>query len=266
MIDKALQKIKVTILGCGGAGGVPSISSGWGECESNNPKNQRLRSSILVEKSNTKILIDASPDLREQFLTNKIKLIDSVLFTHGHADHSHGINELREINRVLNGPLNIWADQATLSDLMQRYSYAFEGIKQYETIYKPWLIPNIINTPNEFQVKNIIIKPFSQIHGNMTTLGFRINNFAYTTDLNALTKEGVQNLHNLDTWVIGCLTNDINHPTHVSIDEAIKWVDRFKPRQCIITHMGPTLDYDRVEKLCSSYDIKPAFDGMVINM
>ncbi len=258
------QRVKITILGCGGAGGVPSISAGWGQCDPKNKKNQRLRSSILVEKSNTKILIDASPDLREQFINNDLNAVNTVIFTHGHADHSHGINELREVNRVIKGPIDIWASKNTLSELKIRYSYAFEGIKPGETIYKPWLISNIIDPPNEFKIDDIILKPFRQIHGNMTTLGFRINDFAYTTDLNKLTSEAEKYLFNLDLWIIGCLTNNPNHKTHVSIDEAISWVDKFKPKECIITHMGPSLDYNRVQQLCLPFNIKPAYDGMSV--
>src|SRR5262245_51430927 len=132
--------MKITILGCGGAPGVPSVASGWGVCDPGNSKNRRRRASVLVASGPTTILIDASPDLREQMLDAEVKRLDAVLFTHGHADHIHGLDELREINRIMKGPIAAFADAETLRVLETRFGYAFEGIPAGEPFYRPWLV------------------------------------------------------------------------------------------------------------------------------
>lgn len=258
--------LKITILGCGGAGGVPTLSRGWGQCDPNNPRNRRRRASILVESETTRVLIDASPDLREQLLDAKVNALDAVIFTHGHADHTHGLDELREINRAMNGPLDIWADAQTLRDLETRFGYAFEGIDlTKEPIYKPWLLPNVIDPPIPFTIGTLNVLPIVQDHGVMETLGFRIGDFAYSTDVLRLPDVAKKALRGLDLWIIGALTNDRTHQTHVSLDMALEWIEELKPARAIITHMGAGLDYDAVRAKCPP-SVVPAYDGLVLTV
>ncbi|NKB45595.1 MAG: MBL fold metallo-hydrolase [Alphaproteobacteria bacterium] len=265
MLTPRVEGLKVTILGCGGAGGVPTLARGWGACDPENPKNNRLRSSILVETDNTHLLIDASPDMRAQCLDAGIRTLNAVVFTHGHADHANGLDELREINRALGGPLDIWANVETMKELETRFGYAFQGIPAGQPIFRPWLVPNIIDAPMPFRIGDMEITPFVQDHGVMDTLGFRIRDFAYSTDLMALPKAARAALQDLDQWIVGALTNDDAHQTHVSLDRALEWIANLKPKRAIITHMGPGLDYDSVLEKCPP-DVTPAHDGMTIKL
>ncbi len=261
-----VPELKITVLGCGGAGGVPTVSRGWGVCNPDNPKNHRLRASLLIESGTTKVLIDASPDLRQQCLTYGIRELDAVVFTHAHADHIHGLDELREINRVLHGPLNVWADATTLRDVETRFDYAFEGLEpDAPTIYRPWLIANLIDTPAPFRIGDLTFEPFIQDHAVMETLGFRIGDFAYSTDLVRLPPPARSALQGLDLWMVGALTDQPNHLTHVSVTEALEWIAEIKPQRAVITHMGAGLDYDAVLERCPP-GVTPAYDGMVIQV
>ena len=269
--------MKITILGCGGAGGVPTLSRGWGNCNPDNPRNRRRRPSILVEnpgeQGDTRVLIDASPDLREQLLDASVNTLSAVVFTHAHADHIHGLDDLREVNRALGGPLDTWADADTLQELQTRFGYAFEGLKPGESIYRPWLIANEIKAngikangiTGEFEINSMHFKTFTQNHGFMETLGFRIGSFAYSTDVLDLSDDSKDVLRGLDLWIVGALTNDSAHETHVSLDKALEWIEDLKPKRAIITHMGPALDFDAVASQCPAH-VQPAYDGLVLEV
>ncbi len=255
--------MKITILGSGGAGGVPTLSRGWGACDPENPRNRRRRPSILVEEGATRLLIDTSPDLREQLLGAEVSTLTAALYTHAHADHIHGLDDLREVNRTIRGPLDIWADQETLAVLKERFGYAFEGFEPGEGIFRPWLIPHEIGGP--FEIGAISVQPFEQDHGYMTTLGFRMSGFAYSTDLRGLSEGAKAALENLDLWIVGALTDDDSHETHASVNIALDWISDLKPKRAVITHMGPALDYDVVAARCPEH-VEPAYDGMVLHV
>ncbi|MGB0749773.1 MAG: MBL fold metallo-hydrolase, partial [Magnetospiraceae bacterium] len=165
--------MKIQILGCGPSGGIPGVSYGWGRCDPNNPKNRRLRPSILVEHENTKVLVDTSPDLRAQLLTADIRHLDAVLYTHHHADHVHGIDDLRPINRLLNAPLDCYADAATLNFLQARFGYVFEPLAEGATLYyKPTLLAHEIAHGTRFTVGDVPVQAFDQDHGYCRSMGF----------------------------------------------------------------------------------------------
>ena len=256
--------MKVTILGCGSAPGVPSVSGGWGKCDPNNPKNRRRRASILVESDGVQILVDTSPDLREQLIDTGVKHLDAVLFTHAHADHIHGVDELREINRAMKGAaLPAYANAATLGILETRFSYVFEGIPPGQPIFRPWLVPNVIDEVQPFTVGGITITPFVQDHGFSTTTGFRFGDIVYSTDVLELSDAAKNVIRGAKVWIVGALS-DVPLPTHAHLEKALAWIAELKPHRAIITHMGNALDYERLITHVLPVGVTPAFDGMVI--
>ncbi len=255
--------MRAVILGSGGAAGVPAISSGWGNCDPSNPNNRRLRPSILVETDNTRILVDTSPDLREQLLAQNIQALDAIVYTHAHADHLHGVDDIREINRAMKRDIPIWGKAAVLDDIRQRFAYVFEPLApDSKSIYKPLLTPNEITGP--FTIGDMDITPFQQDHGYGETLGFRFGNLAYSTDLISLPERSFEILQGVEVWIIGCLTNYLNHPTHVSVDRALEWIERIKPRRAIISHMSGKLDYATLKAALPPH-VEPAYDGMIVD-
>ena len=159
------------------------ISRGWGACDPNNPKNRRLRTSLLLQHNNMNVLIDTGPDLREQLLSANITALDAVLYTHEHADHTHGIDELREINRVMQCGIPVYANQTTLNALKERFGYAFRPVKTGEGFFHPWLEPNLIIPGEVFYLNDLKVIPFAQDHEYTTSIGFRVGDFAYSTDV-----------------------------------------------------------------------------------
>lgn len=254
--------MKVTILGCGSAGGVPSLSRGWGNCDPNNPRNRRLRPSVLVERGDSCLLVDTSPDCRQQLLTADIHRLDAVLYTHDHADHLHGIDDLREINRAMKAELPIYAAADTLALIRQRFSYVMGTVEEGMSIYKPMLSPRTIEGP--FSVGSIPVVPFEQDHGWCTTLGFRFGPIAYSTDVVNLPDDAFVALQGVKVWIVGCLCYHPHH-THAHLDKVVEWVERVKPEQTYLTHMPPILDYDT---LCGKLPphIRPAHDGLVVTV
>lgn len=257
--------MRLTILGAGSSGGVPVPGIGWGACDPNNPLNNRLRPSILVENGDTKILVDTSPDLRQQLLNYEIEHVDAVIYTHAHADHLHGIDDLRGLNKAMNEPIDAYGDAPTLAQIGERFSYALAPLPDGATHYfKPTLNAHEITAGDTVEVGNLRVATFDQDHGFSRTLGLRFGGVAYSTDLVEMTDSGFDALAGIHTWVIGVFT-DKPHRTHVHVDKALEWIDRAKPRRAVLTHLGPDLDY---EKLSASLPegVEAAFDGMVIEV
>lgn len=251
--------MKITILGCGTSTGVPKIGGKWGVCDPENPKNRRRRSSIFIEEQDTKILIDTTPDLREQCLAANIDHIDGVLYTHDHADHTHGIDDLRAIKHIMKRRVEAYGNAQTMSALKHRFEYIFTGKNGYPAI----LNSNVIGD-GEFKIGSLPVQPFDLIHGNSITLGFRCDKMAYTTDLNAIPDESEVHLHGLDLWIVDCLRPE-PHPTHSHLEQTLSWIEKFKPKRAILTHMTWDLDYAELKKSLPDH-IEPAFDGMVIRI
>ncbi|MBT3237689.1 MAG: MBL fold metallo-hydrolase [Rhodospirillaceae bacterium] len=255
--------MKVTILGCGGSSGTPAVGYGWGGCNPENPKNRRLRPSILVEHGDTTILVDTSPDLRQQLLNADISRLDAVLLTHFHADHLHGIDDLRPINRAMNATLDLYADVATIEAVNQRFGYVFEPLAENATMYyKPTLVPETIGDGDRLSIGGIDIDVFVQEHGYCQTLGFRFGDIAYSTDVVELPDHAFQVLDGVHTWIIGTLV-DKPHETHAHVDKALQWIERVRPKRAVLTHLGLGLDYDELsERLPDS--VEAAYDGLIL--
>lgn len=260
--------MKVTILGCGGSGGVPLIGPGWGECNPANPKNRRTRVSILVQQDDTNIICDTSPDFRAQALGAGINHLDAVLYTHDHADHTQGIDDLRFVrskDRDIAHRVPIYGEPATLGTLQQRFSYAFQQKTAGSGhLYKPFLEPiEIADQP--FEVAGISVIPYAQEHGfgSMTT-GYRIGNMAYSTDCVELPEASLRHLHGLDLFVVDCLRFE-PHMTHAHFDKAMAWIGLLKPKHAVLTHMNHQVDYDVIKARCPQ-GVEPAYDGLVIEL
>lgn len=255
--------MKVTILGCGSSTGTPGMGIGWGKCDPANPKNRRTRPSIMVEEGETRVLIDTSPDLREQAIRAGIDRLDAVVYTHDHADHLHGIDDLRPFNRSMNRSLDVYGDAKTLGTIRQRFPYVVTPLPPDATIYyKPVLVPREIRAGEPFRIGALEFRPFLQEHGHARTLGFRIGDFAYSTDLIELPEAGFAAVAGVRTWVLGVFA-DHPHPTHVHVEKALGWIERVKPERTIITHMSPALDYATLSGSLPK-GVEPAYDGMVI--
>ncbi len=255
--------MKITVLGCGAAGGVPTVSQGWGDCDPTNPKNRRRRPSILVEAAGQTLLVDTGADLREQLLSAAVRRLDAVLYTHAHADHLHGIDDLREINRAMGGPIPAYANAETLADIAQRFGYVFTPLPpKAKNIFKPWLIPTPIE--DRFAVGGLEVTAFDQDHGFSRTTGFRFGRAAYSTDVLELPEASLAQLQGLDLWIVGCLL-DLPHSTHAHIAKALAWREIVKPKHMVITHMSGRLDYARLAASLPD-GVEPAYDGMVLTL
>ncbi|MEQ8708925.1 MAG: MBL fold metallo-hydrolase [Rhodospirillales bacterium] len=255
--------MRITILGCGSSSGVPAVGNFWGGCDPDDPRNRRLRSSILIEVSGKSLLVDTSPDLREQLLRVNHSRLDAVLFTHAHADHVHGIDELRWVNMATDQWIDVYSDQVTLDEIGRRFGYVFEAQFRDRPFYKPCLTAHCIG-PGEFDVAGLTVTAFDQDHGYSGTLGFRIGNFAYSTDCVRLDDRAFDCLKGVDTWVVDCFRMK-EHSTHSWFSQTLEWIDRVRPGRAVLTHMGPDMDYQAVADLCPE-GVEPARDGMVIEI
>ena len=265
-----MARLRVTILGCGSSGGVPRVAQGWGRCDPSEPRNRRRRCSILVEREGpdgiTRVLIDTSPDLREQLIDAGVKALDAVVYTHEHADHTHGIDDLRPLAILMRQRIPVYANRDTLDLLQARFGYCFETPPGSE--YPPILTAHSIDNNGIFEVSGhggeISLQPFPLVHGNIVALGFRIGDFAYTPDVSTIPEDVVHHLAGLDCWIVDAL-RDTQHPTHFSLSDALGWVERMRPRRAVLTNLHTDLDYRR---LCSELPdpVVPAYDGMVIDL
>jgi phosphoribosyl 1,2-cyclic phosphate phosphodiesterase len=254
--------MKVTVLGCGGSGGVPLIGGNWGSCDPANPKNRRRRCSILVEEAGTALLVDTSPDCREQLLDADVKHLDAVLYTHAHADHLHGIDDLRAMNRLMRRRLPAYASPETLRRIRDRFDYVFAPLEPGSGFYKPTLEERPIDGP--FRVASIEVQSFEQDHGFSTTLGFRFGPVAYSTDVVELGDAAFETIAGVEVWIVDCLRRE-PHPTHSHLKKTLAWIDRVKPRRAILTHMDVWLDYDELRRELPPH-VEPGYDGLAIEI
>ena len=263
--------LKFTILGCGSSGGVPRPALGWGVCDPNNPKNRRRRTSLLVERRGsdgglTRVLVDTSPDLREQLLDADVDWVDAVLYTHEHADHTHGIDDLRGlfINRRKRVP--VWLDDRVSQIMHARFGYCFVAPagSEYPPIVREHRLEayKVVNVDG--QGGGISALPILQDHGDITSLGFRFGTLAYSCDLKGLPADSVTALEGLDVWIIDAL-RDKPHPSHLSVSEALDWIESLKPKRAILTNLHTDLDYDELRSRLP-HNVEPAYDGLSIEL
>ena len=258
-----------TILGCGYSGGVPRPGLGWGDCNPKNPKNRRRRTGLLIERRNsagaaTRALVDTSPDLREQLLDADVPWLDGVLYTHAHADHIHGIDDLRALVLHKRRRVDVYTDAVTSELLRIRFGYCFATPPGSE--YPPILNEHRIAAGRPVTIEGeggpIAVLPYLQAHGSITTLGFRFGSLAYSCDLNDLPAESVAALSGLEVWILDALRYK-PHPSHLSLAQALDWVARLKPKRAILTNLHADLDYDILRRELPA-NVEPAFDGMRI--
>ena len=251
--------MKITILGCGASGGVPLITGEWGSCNPNNPKNRRRRASVLVQTKGKNILIDTSPDLRMQLLDAGVGNIDLVLYTHDHADHISGLDDLRQIYAKYLQPIPVYADHGSLNRLRKSYRYALVTM---DSLYPAFLEGRELEDVIDFEGIQII--PYLQYHGHRSSFGFRIGDFAYSTDLIELPEESYDVLQDIKIWVVDCL-RDEPHVSHANVEQTLKMIKKVKPQEAILTHMTHHLDYDDINARTPP-NVTPAYDGMVLEL
>ena len=263
-----MAELRFTILGCGSSGGVPRLGGNWGDCDPNNPKNRRRRCSMLVERitdaGTTTVLIDTSPDMREQLLDAGVGHLDAVLFTHGHADHVHGIDDLRQIVFNRKERLDVWADGTTQERLYSSFGYAFtqpEG-SPYPPILDMHTIDGDVNIDGAGGP--IAFTPFKVGHGSIDALGFRIKGLAYLPDVAEIYDDAWGALENLDIWVLDALRR-APHPTHSHLDRALEWIEKMAPKRAVLTDMHIDLDYQTLLDETPAH-IEPAYDGMRLTL
>jgi len=257
-----MKDIEIEILGCGSSSGVPAIGNYWGNCNPNNPKNRRLRSSILIKSKKTSLIIDATPDLRQQLLSTNVQYLDGILITHTHSDHINGIDDFRFLNVLMKSEINLYATKKILKKINERFGYVFEKLHPEANgfFYKPCLIPNEIS--DKFKINEFEITALSQNHGYTESTGFKINNFAYCTDVFDFDDYVFKELYNLDLWIIDCLRFK-EHKTHAHFDKVMNWIEILKPKQTVLTHMNYEVDYDKIMSMVPKNCIA-AYDGLKV--
>ncbi len=261
---------RLTIMGCGSSGGVPRIGAMWGKCDPENPKNRRRRCAVLVERFGknggvTRVLVDTPPDLREQLLDTRVTAIDGVIYTHDHADHTHGIDDLRMVAYAMKKRIDVWFDKPTRRSLEQRFDYCFRTPDG--SSYPPILISHDFNAGDKITISGaggpISVEAIGQVHGDINSLGLRFGPLAYSPDVSDLSPEAEARLQGLETWIVDAL-RQTPHPSHFGLKDALSWIERLAVKRGILTHMTGELDYATLKRGLPPH-VEPAFDGMEIH-
>lgn len=264
------MKHRFTILGCSSSPGVPRITGEWGACDPSNPKNRRTRASLMVEQiqesgERTTVVIDTGPDFREQMVASRVDTVHGIVLTHSHADHLHGIDDIRGFVYKNQHRMPVWADPVTMARAVQGFGYCFETPQgsNYPPIARPYVIDDF-NVPFEVTGPGgpIVMLPLFQRHGESHSLGYRIGKLAYCTDVSDFPDDTVAKMHGLDVLIIDTLQYHL-HPSHLSLQQALGWIERIRPKRAILTHMHIPLDYETVMRETPDH-VEPAYDRMVI--
>jgi phosphoribosyl 1,2-cyclic phosphate phosphodiesterase len=260
------MSLRFTILGCGSSMGVPRVALGWGSCDPNEPKNRRRRCALLVERSGpqgqTRVLVDCTPDLRSQLLDAAVDWLDGVLITHEHADHTHGIDDLRPLFVHKRRRVDIHMDEPTSRAMHARFGYCF--MTPPGSDYPPILSEHRLTPGHAVTVQGqggpIEAVPVLQEHGDIPSLGFRFGKVAYSADIKNLPEESLAAMTGLDVWIVDALRRH-PHPSHFNLDEALAWIDRLKPKRAILTNLHTDMDYAQLRATLPK-GVEPGFDGM----
>ena len=261
-----MAELRFTILGCGSSGGVPRLGGNWGECDPDEPRNARQRCSLLVEREGeegtTSVLIDTSPDLRAQLLAAGVGRLDGVVWTHAHADHTHGLDDLRMIFFNMRARLQVWADAATQRDLFARFGYAFH--QPPGSNYPPICVMNTIEGDITIEGAGgaVVLRPFTVGHGGIDALGFRVGDLAYLPDVAEMTDGAWKAVADLDCWIVDALRRT-PHPSHAHLSRTLDWIGRAGPRRAVLTNMHVDMDYATIAAETPG-NVTPAHDGMTI--
>jgi phosphoribosyl 1,2-cyclic phosphate phosphodiesterase len=252
--------VRLRILGCGTSSGVPRIGNDWGECDPAEPRNRRRRVSILVSEGETGILVDTGPDLREQLLDAGTARLDAVIWTHDHADHCHGIDDLRQIYHAQGSPVAGYARDETLQTLRSRFAYIFDGIGGYPPVAEAAVLPDTLD------LGSVMVRVVDQPHGSISSAGLRFESggrsIGYATDFSSLTDEMAELFQGLDVWVVDALRRR-PHPTHPNVDDVLGWAGRLGPNRVVLTHMDHSMDY-RTLRAQLPENVEPGYDGLEI--
>lgn len=262
--------LELTILGCGSSGGVPRIDGEWGDCDPANPRNRRRRCSLLVRRRGdygvTTVLVDTGPDVREQLVAAGVDHLDAVLYTHPHADHLHGIDDLRGFALRERRRVEVYMDEATARRAHEGFGYCFTSPPG--SLYPPILNDNRIGPGQSLTIEGrggpITTVPFRQHHGDIDALGFRFGGAAYSSDANGIPDESLDLLEDLDLWILDALRY-ISHGTHFTVAEALAWIARVAPKRGVLTNLHFDLDYDELSRRLPQ-GVEPAYDGMVLTV
>jgi phosphoribosyl 1,2-cyclic phosphate phosphodiesterase len=265
------DRLEAVILGCGSSAGVPRLggadgSGDWGACDPVNPKNRRRRCSLLLRRGETTVLVDTSPDMREQLLAARVARLDAVLMTHPHADQTNGIDDLRPLTFITRKRIEMYADRATLAHLQRQFDYCFEAPAGSE--YPAIINGHAIAEPFvPFEIAGaggaIPVLGFWQEHGPTRSLGFRFGGLAYSSDVNGLDENAFAALEGVETWILDALRYR-PHPTHANIETALGWIARVKPKRAILTNFNIDVDYARLASELPK-SVEPAYDGMIVD-
>jgi phosphoribosyl 1,2-cyclic phosphate phosphodiesterase len=262
--------VKVILLGTGGSTGVPFVggadgTGNWGVCDPREPRNRRSRASIVVESdTGERLLVDTSPELRTQLLECRVPRIDALLFTHSHADHVVGLDDVRLLNRIVDRPIEAFANKATLEELGRRFGYAFRPW-QPPGFFRPVLEPREVSPGETIGTAGMQVRLFEQDHGFSKSLGLRIGRFAYSTDVVRLDDAAFTALDGVDTWVVGCFLRRGPHRTHADLPQILAWRDRIRPRRTILTHMGTDMDWAWMQANLPA-GVEAGHDGMAFEL
>ena len=252
--------LRAVVLGCGTSSGVPRIGNDWGECDPDEPRNRRTRVSVIIESPTTRILVDTSPDMRAQLLGAGIADVDAIFWTHDHADHCHGIDDVRQLMHRAGAPIPGYARPQTLSLLRQRFTYGFDGRQGYRAIIEGRDLPDALT------IGDISVRCVDMPHGYIYSTGFRFENdgrsISYATDFHEVTEDMLAAFANVDIWIADALRKR-PHPTHADLGLTLATAQRLNAKRTILTHMDQSMDYATLRSTLPE-GVEPGYDGMIV--